>query len=388
MTTTRNILFSFAGGRGHLNPLLPLARTAADRGHEISLTGRAAAGAATQTGFAHLHPDDTTTRRKGGAHVALGLDAPKAASTNDAALFFDDRALAKVARIRELSAVHGYEMIVCDELDFGAMLAAELLSIPVATVAVLAAEPVWLRPLAHDPMQALRASAGLGPDPELSRLRGDFMVVPFPASFRAIDDTYPSTLRVRAEAFEQVATHPAADWLAAGEERHRVYVTLGTEFNQDGGDVLARLLDALAQTGARVLVTSGPGVDPSEVAPLSDRVRVEAYVPQDAVMRVCDLAVLHGGSGSLTGAVLRGKPVVVVPLGADQFANALKAEDVGLGRAVDAGSATVSEISAVLQDVLTAPRYAQVAKAIQHEMHALPAMRSGWERLERLLPGL
>jgi UDP:flavonoid glycosyltransferase YjiC (YdhE family) len=386
MTTIRNILFSFTGGKGHMNPLLPLARVVSSAGHQVSLTGRATAGVAEQTSFHHLHPDDTPSRLPSGGQVTLDSGAPRTSAENGAALFFDDRALAKVHRILDLSRVHGYDMIVCDELDFGAMLAAELLSIPVVTVAILAAEPTWLRALSHEPMQALRASAGLGPDVDLMRIAGDSMVIPFPESFRPVAAGNPPTFRVRAEPYETSGSHPAADWLAAGNERHRIYVTLGTAFNRDSTDLLPRIVDAISPLQARVLVTTGPGVSPADVVTHSSRVRVESYVPQDAVMRVCDVAVLHGGSGSLTGAALHGTPVVLVPLGADQFGNALKVEELGMGRALDAASVTRSGITSAVDDVLADPNYARAARDVQQEIAELPPMEWAWEHLRSLSP--
>ena len=35
------ILFAFAGGQGHFDPLVPLARAAAAAGHDVAVTGRA-----------------------------------------------------------------------------------------------------------------------------------------------------------------------------------------------------------------------------------------------------------------------------------------------------------------------------------------------------------
>ena len=35
------ILFAFAGGQGHLDPLVPLARAAVAAGHDVAVTGRA-----------------------------------------------------------------------------------------------------------------------------------------------------------------------------------------------------------------------------------------------------------------------------------------------------------------------------------------------------------
>ncbi|GLD94691.1 hypothetical protein PINS_up003315 [Pythium insidiosum] len=64
--------------------------------------------------------------------------------------------------------------------------------------------------------------------------------------------------------------------------------------------------------------------------------------------------VSHGGYGSVTEAVVAGKPVVAVPFYGDQFLNAVHLEDAGIGRQLDKYSfqptALVSSLSSLLAD--------------------------------------
>lgn len=62
------------------------------------------------------------------------------------------------------------DLIVCDEIDFGSMVAAERLGLPYATVLVTAAGSFVRHELVAEPLNALRLEHGLPPDPELAML--------------------------------------------------------------------------------------------------------------------------------------------------------------------------------------------------------------------------
>ena len=121
--------------------------------------------------------------------------------------------------------------------------------------------------------------------------------------------------------------------------RPRVYVTLGTIFNKTSGDLFERLLAGLADLDADVVVTVGRDLDPAAFGATPGHVRVERFVPQDEVLATTDLVVSHGGSGSLMAALAHGLPSVLLPLGADQPHNALRARELGVATTLDAATA-------------------------------------------------
>ncbi len=95
-----------------------------------------------------------------------------------------------------------------------------------------------------------------------------------------------------------------AGWLSAPRQRPRVYVTLGT-VSFGAVEVLRRALIDLSSLDVDVLVTVGPDGDPAalgELADLGERVHVERFVAQSAVLDLVDLVVHHGGTGTVLGA--------------------------------------------------------------------------------------
>jgi MGT family glycosyltransferase len=123
------------------------------------------------------------------------------------------------------------------------------------------------------------------------------------------------------------------DWQSpwpSGDKRPLVVVTLGTTY-MGHGEVLARIASALDPAAYRVLVLSGGELEPGEIS-VPDGVEVRGYVPHEAVLPHAALAITHGGTGTLLAAFAAGVPVLAVPLGRDQPANAHRVVELELGR--------------------------------------------------------
>ena len=69
-------------------------------------------------------------------------------------------------------------------------------------------------------------------------------------------------------------------------------------------------------------LTTGPVMPREELGAIPDNVRVERFAPQVEIMPLTSAVVCHGGSGTLLSTLAAGCPVVVIPLFADQPANA------------------------------------------------------------------
>lgn len=276
------------------------------------------------------------------------------------------------------------DVLVCDETDFGAMLAAERLGLPQATVLVMAAGSFVRSEVVGEVLNELRREHGLPADPELEMLSRHLVLSPFPRSFR--DPAYP--LPATAHAFR-----PSSPALRGGRElaglsapagRPTVYFTLGTSFNLESGDLLARVVRALRELAIRLVVTVGHGIDPAELGRQPSNVTVARYLPQSSVLPHCRAVVSHGGSGSVMGALAHGLPSVLMPLGADQPSNARRADQLGVARVLDATSATPEDLRAFLVTVLEDPSYQRRALRLRDEIAALPSPGRMVRLLERL----
>ncbi|WP_280726609.1 nucleotide disphospho-sugar-binding domain-containing protein [Kitasatospora sp. MAA4] len=261
-----------------------------------------------------------------------------------------------------------------DEVDFGTAIAAESLGLPCATVLVLAAGGFLRKEVVAEPLHELRSAYGLPPDPELAMLDRHLVLSPFPPSFR--DPRFP--LPAHTFSFRPTAAVPAD----TTPRTPTVYFTLGTANTTT--DLFSRVLAGLQELPVKVVVTVGEKVDPAELGPLPEHVRVEQFVPQELLLPQCDLVVSHGGSGTLMGALAHGLPSVLFPLGADQPYNARRCVELGTARVLDPMTATSEEVRTTVSAVLADGAYRRAAERVREEINALP----GAEQTIPLLEGL
>jgi len=113
-------------------------------------------------------------------------------------------------------------------------------------------------------------------------------------------------------------------------------------------------------------------------------VHIERYIPLSLLLPHCDAAVTNGGSGTLMAALGQGLPVVVVPISADQPANAARCAALGLGRVVECTTLTPESAREAMLGVLREPSYRRNAERLRDEMAALPGPEYVVELLERL----
>jgi len=356
------VLFAFAGGSGHLLPLVPLARAAASDGHDVVFAGQAGAAAAVAAeGFAFVATGGATLRTAPERTALEPLDEEREARVV-ADTFAGRIARERAAAVAAVLAVHPFDLVVCDEIDFGAAVAAEAAGLPHATVLCTAGG--FVRPeLVEEPLRELRAAHGLPRNaptdaPGLS---------PFPPSLRPPGRAHP---------FRPVE--------ARSESRTTVLVTLGTIFVLESGDLLERVVAGVARLPLEVVATVGRDLDPTALGPQPPNVRVERYVPQAELLPRCAIAVSHGGSGSVVGALAHGVPMVLLPLGADQPLNARRCAELGVARVLDAATATADEIAGAARTVLADGAFRAAAVRIRDEIAALPDPADALRRLDRL----
>lgn len=106
-----------------------------------------------------------------------------------------------------------------------------------------------------------------------------------------------------------------------------VYLSLGSLGSADV-ELMQRLVDVLANSGHRVIVSKGPLADQIT---LGDRMTGEGFLPQATILPMVDLVITHGGNNTVTEAFHNGKPMIVLPLFWDQVDNAQRVDETGFG---------------------------------------------------------
>jgi UDP:flavonoid glycosyltransferase YjiC (YdhE family) len=354
------VLFTFVGGRGHFEPLAPIARAAVVAGHEVAFASGSlmpVVEAAGFTGF-FVAPERPPPSRR--PLQGVDLESEQRILRE---VFFGSVARGRMPAVVELCGRWRPDVLVCDEADLGSMVAAERVGLPYAIVLENATGSLIAPELFGDARDALRAEHGLTPG------GGTPLVLsPFPPSLR--DPAFPLpagavSLRVSLE-----VGGPPPDWLASLDGA--VFFTLGTVFNLEAGDLFTRVLTGLREVGRDVIVTVGDELDPAELGPQPEHVHVTRFVALGAALPHCAAVVSHGGSGSLAATLAFGLPAVLVPMGADQPGNAARCEELGVARVLEVLSATPADVRAAVETVLAEPSYREAAERLRDEIAALP----------------
>jgi UDP:flavonoid glycosyltransferase YjiC (YdhE family) len=373
------ILVTFVGGLGHLAPLLPLARAARHAGHEVAIAGSGGLVPRIEEAGFRAYATSPQPHHSGAPAgrdtTPLGVTDARAAEVEFAQNFADRGARRMAGAVPAVIEDFRPDLVLRDETDLGTTIAAELLGVPVATHLVLASGLLVRPELVGPVLDGVRAEHGLAPDPGLSRLTTGLVLSDFPAAFRSPD----APLRVRPTHYRSTDAPERARRSTGGP---RVYVTLGTIFNKTSGDLFERLLAAMADVDADVLLTVGRELDPAGFGVQPPHVRVERFLAQAEVLPTADLVVSHGGSGSLAAALAHGLPSVLVPLGADQPHNAARGEELGLATALCAATATPDEIAARVRAALADEVMTQRCRAIADEMRQQPGLDVAVSALE------
>ena len=112
---------------------------------------------------------------------------------------------------------------------------------------------------------------------------------------------------------------------------------------------MQRLVDLLATTDHRVIVSKGPLADQIS---LHDGQVGEGFLPQPAILPVVDLVITHGGNNTVTEAFHHGKPMIVLPLFWDQVDNAQRVHETGFGRRLSTYGFQDEELTGAIDELL------------------------------------
>jgi UDP:flavonoid glycosyltransferase YjiC (YdhE family) len=379
------VLFTTQPSSGHWQPLIPFADALRKAGHEVAF-------AATPATCAAIVPLGFHCFSAGTDETAAEIQARKAKMTALGAegaawmipTFFAGKWTA--ARLPDLIAVCQEwqpALVVRGDMEFAGCIAAETCGLPHATVQITAWRP-WIPPLVGEPLNRLRQSVGLPPDPDLAMLSRFLLIVPAPPSFFDPAQPLPATARaVRHIASDRSGEERLPNWVAELPERPVVYSTMGTVFNQVSG-ILEAILAGLRDEPITLIVTTGRDQDPVAFGPQPPHVHLERYIPQSLLFPHCDVVLTHGGSGTVLTALGQGLPMVIVPISADQPDNARRCEQLGVATVVSPDNRTAEAFQAAVRDVLADPTYRQAAERLREEMERLPGPEQVVEWVERL----
>ncbi|MDF1606337.1 glycosyltransferase [Nocardioides sp. YIM 152315] len=355
------LLFVTWDGGGNVPPATALAHELARRGHAVRFLGHPSQERPlTSQGFAFVRP-----------RHARAFDA-----TTDYRPLRMLGVLADVGMGRDLLdavAAEPTDLVVIDSLMFGALDAARRAGLRYAV-------------LEHMYAAAYRSGMLGGPMGLNLRLRGL-------APARALDDaalrllmTLPQLDPAPAVAnLSQVG--PLATWSPRVEAEPTVVVGLSTFGYPGMAPVLQRLVDATEGLSARVLVSTGPTIDPAALR-TRPGVEVHRWLAHGESLPGASVLVTHGGHGSTMAGLAHDLPLLVVPLDgkSDHEVVGRSIERAGAGRMIGR-RASAGDLRDALRSLLEEPAYAAAAGRLGAAIRGTDAVGDGATALEALSNG-
>lgn len=132
-------------------------------------------------------------------------------------------------------------------------------------------------------------------------------------------------------------------------------------------DLLRRTLAAIGELGVgRFLVTVGDHLDPAGF-PEPPNAVVTRYVRHAAVLPQATAVVSHGGLGTTIASAAHGLPMLAIPLGRDQPANAARVVELGIGSSLEP-TASVAELAEALLALLASVDLRDRSRTIGEEI--------------------
>jgi UDP:flavonoid glycosyltransferase YjiC (YdhE family) len=353
------VIVTWDGG-GNVPPALAIARELAARGHGIRILGhRSQREAIEAAGF-----EAVAVRR---AREFSALDAH---STREMLAAFSDRGMGR--DLLDDLARRPADLVLVDTLMLGVLDVVRRAGVPYAVLEHF--YDGYLQGALRGPLGVVLRLRGLRPGRALADAR-----VRVVTSLPELDPLTP------APTLCQVG--PVVSWVARVDADPGVLVSLSTFGFPGMAELLQRVLDACAGLPARVVVTTGPVVDPHDLR-VREGVEVRRFAPHAELMARSTLLVGHGGHGTTMQALAHDLPVLVLPMDdkTDQPLVGASIERAGAGRVL-ARTASVEAIAQAMGALLSDGPHRAAAARLGAQVRAAAGARGGADAVEGALTG-
>jgi UDP:flavonoid glycosyltransferase YjiC (YdhE family) len=348
------ILFTACPFFGHVNTVLPLALAMRRAGHDVVV--------ATGADFA------AHVERRGLEAWPIGPTSAEAGTPRSPDHFFHTAAQ-RAAALLPLTAAWQPDLVVSEELEFAGAIAATR-SGTRFVVHGLGISAIGDTAVVAAGIDELGRRWGV-PDLAGVHRSADYVSI-CPPSLQPPTASERTVQLLRPGLGEPAPGERLPEALAALPHELTVHLTLGTVFHRRRPGVLEAAIAGLGELPANLVVTVGPTVEPDRFGLQPAHVVVERYIPHALLLPRCDLVVSQGGAGILFGALAHGLPQLVLPQGADQFANGDAARRAGFALVLDGADVTPPAITEAAGRLLDDPRYAAAAAAVRKEIDTMP----------------
>ena len=196
----------------------------------------------------------------------------------------------------------------------------------------------------------------------------------FPASVRVtgpmLDDPFVSGI--------------AQDFLPEGDDRKMILVGFSTTY-QNQADILQHIIEAMGQLPYRALLTLGPAME-ADLKNVPPNVFIRSFLPHSQVLPQAAAVVTHAGHGTVIRSIAYGVPLICIPMGRDQTANAARVVYRGVGLRLNK-KAGVKKIAEAIRKVVEDPNYQRKATQLSIKIRDQGQWQKASEELEQVATG-
>ena len=227
-----------------------------------------------------------------------------------------------------------------------------------------------------------RASVGVEPCPpdEFNTASRWLNLFEFPSAvdYRRARPLGPTWHRLESSVRAGEAAFDVASYLPG--EGKVVYLSLGSLGCMDL-NLMQRLIDALATTAHRVIVSMGPLKDQMRLGP---RMYGDEFLPQPSILPQCDLLITHGGNNTVCEGFSCGLPMIGLPLFWDQYDNAQRLAETGFGARLPTYDWSEEELVGTAERLLADDGLKARMAVIAADVRSRPGEVKGADLIERL----
>jgi UDP:flavonoid glycosyltransferase YjiC (YdhE family) len=108
------------------------------------------------------------------------------------------------------------------------------------------------------------------------------------------------------------------------------------------------------------------------------------FLPQASILPQADLVITHGGNNTTTECFHFGKPMVVLPVFWDQYDNAQRVDELGLGCRLDTYRCSAQELTRAVDDLLGDAALRGRLEAMAARLQSVPGTVKAADLIERL----
>lgn len=190
-----------------------------------------------------------------------------------------------------------------------------------------------------------------------------------PIYFRKIGDIPDVVLRAKANSQQK--------------GRPLLYFAMGSSANKS---VIIKLLDCLKDLELDVVAPVMFYLTLAELADYKDTsIVITDWLPADSVNQLADVALIHGGEGTVQTACASGKPFLGLGFQSEQRANIKSCVAYGNARELKMGQINVKSLNALLGTLLTESHYLKKAQSMAQLMSRTDGAKNGAKIIRDLI---